>query len=67
MSGPLYPDVVVQLTGQDGNAGAIMGRVSEALRRGGAPREEIDRYRRESMSGDYANLLRVAAEWVDVS
>lgn len=28
-----YPDVTVQLSGEDGSAFAIMGRVSEALRR----------------------------------
>lgn len=67
MSEPLYPDVHVQLTGRDGNAGSIMGRVVEALRRAGAPAEDIARYRRESMSADYANLLRVAGEWVNIS
>lgn len=63
---PKYPDVEVQLVGQDGNAGAIMDRVVRALRAAKVPRETIDEYRRESMAGDYANLLRVAEEWVYV-
>lgn len=62
-----YPDVQVQLVGEDGNAFAIMGAVSKALRRAGVPKEEIDQYRAESMSGDYDNLLSVAMQWVDVS
>lgn len=73
---PKYPDVFVQLTGQDGNAFAIMGAVSEALRRElrdpsygmstDEVRAEINAYKAESMSGDYDNLLRVAMSWVDV-
>jgi hypothetical protein len=62
-----YPDVHVQLTGQDGNAYAIMGAVGKALRRAGASAEEIKQYQDESMSGDYDNLLRVAMAWVNVS
>ena len=61
-----YPDIEVQLTGQDGNAFAIMGRVSEALRRAGVPQSEIGEYHEESMSGDYDHLLRTAMKWVTV-
>jgi hypothetical protein len=35
MSEPKYPDVSVRLVGEDGNAFAIMGRVSAALRDAG--------------------------------
>lgn len=62
-----YPEVEVQLTGNDGNAFSIMGAVSKALRRGGATAEEIEQYMTESMSGDYNNLLRVAMRWVNVN
>ncbi len=41
MSEPKYPDVTVELTGQDGNMFMIGGRVGAALRRSGVPREEI--------------------------
>lgn len=61
-----YPEVQVQLTDVDGNAFAIMGAVAKALRRHGVPAEEIEQYRKESMSGDYDNLLVTAMEWVDV-
>jgi hypothetical protein len=61
-----YPEIEVQLTGQDGNAFAIMGAVSTALRKGGVSKEEINEYTSESMSGDYANLLATAVRWVSV-
>jgi hypothetical protein len=64
---PKYPDIDVQLSGNDGNAFAIMGSVSKALRRAGVSAEEIEQYREESMSGDYDNLLRTAMKWVSVS
>jgi len=66
MSEVKYPEVRVQLVGNDGNAFAIMGAVSSALRRAGVNREEIDQYKKESMSGDYDNLLRTAMKWVEV-
>ena len=62
-----YPEVAVQLTGQDGNPFAIMGAVGRALRRHGVSAEEISEYETESMSGDYDNLLRTAMRWVSVS
>jgi hypothetical protein len=62
---PKY-NITVELVGHDGNAFAIMGRVSHALKEAGAGKEEIDQYMNESMSEDYDNLLRVAMEWVDV-
>lgn len=62
-----YPEVEVELVGQDGNAFAIMGAVSKALRRAGVEKSEIDEYMKESMSGDYDNLLRTAMRWVSVA
>ena len=61
-----YPEVEVQLVGQDGNAFAIMGRVMGALKSAGVSKEEIDQYYAESTSGDYDNLLRTAMAWVSV-
>jgi len=62
---PKY-NVTVQLTGEDGNAFAIMGAVRKALRKAGASTEELNQYSMESMSGDYDNLLRTAMRWVVV-
>ena len=60
-------NVEVQLTGNDGNAFAIMGAVQKALKQAGATRDELDQYMNESMAGDYDNLLRVAMDWVEVN
>jgi len=42
MSDVKYPDVEVQLSGEDGNAFMILGRVSSALRRAGISKDERD-------------------------
>ena len=61
-----YPEVEVPLVGEDGNAFAILGRVSSALRRAGVDKEERDAYYAEATSGDYDHLLRVTMNWVKV-
>jgi hypothetical protein len=62
-----YPEIEVSLVGKDGNAFAIMGEVSKALRKAGVSSDEVNEYTSQSMSGDYENLLRVAMSWVAVS
>jgi hypothetical protein len=61
-----YPEIEVQLSGQDGNAFAVMGAVKQALKRAKVSADEISEYTKQSMSGDYDNLLRVAMSWVTV-
>lgn len=63
---PEFPEIEVQLTGEDGNAFAIMGRVASALRRHGVRLERIAAFRSECMAGDYDNLLRTCVAWVTV-
>jgi len=63
---PKY-QIEVQLSGNDGNAFAIMGAVKKALKSAGASAEEVEQYLAESMAGDYDNLLRVAMDWVEVA
>jgi hypothetical protein len=65
MDDVLYPNVDVTLTGTDGNAFALMGRVTEALRKAGH-RDAVDEFRKEAMSGDYSHLLRTCARYVNV-
>jgi hypothetical protein len=67
MTAPKYPHVRVRLTGKDGNAFAILGRVVNALRRIGVPQQEIDAFLAEAKSGDYDHLLQTCMEWVDVT
>lgn len=63
---PYYPDAYAQLSGNDGNAFAIIASVRRALRRADAPADEINRFQTEATSGDYDHLLRTCAKWVQV-
>jgi len=56
----------VVLIGEDGNAFAILGRVSKALRNAGADQEYINQFRNEATSEDYDHLLATVMEYVDV-
>jgi len=67
MSAIRYPEVHVRLTGTDGNAFSVMGRVSQALARAGVDKEERDVFVAKATAGDYNHLLRTAMRWVDVS
>ena len=62
---PRYPQVQVQLSGEDGNAFAILGRTAAALRQAGVSQEEIDTFFAEATSGDYDHLLQTTMAWVD--
>jgi uncharacterized protein DUF4314 len=64
-SQPRYPEVQVQLSGENGNAFAILGRTAAALRQSGVPQQEIDAFFAEATSGDYDHLLRTTMAWVD--
>lgn len=62
----IYEKISVELTGEDGNAFAIMAKITRALRKGGASDTDIEKYQAESMSGSYDNLLQTAMKWVNV-
>lgn len=62
---PKYPEIEVQLSGTDGNAFAVLGKVTGAMRRAGVPKEERDAFMKEANSGDYDHLLGVCMRWVD--
>ena len=64
--GPKYPDIEVQLTGNDGNAFAILGAVSKAMRRAKVDSKDIDAFMDEATAGDYNHLLQTAMKWVSV-
>lgn len=66
-AGPKYPQVKVKLTGTDGNAFSIMGRVQLAAKRAGVPLADIDAVMEEAMSGDYDHLLATMMKYFDVS
>ncbi len=67
MTTPIHPDIEVQLSGEDGNAFAIMGAVRKAMRRGGCTADEMQAFTDEATSGDYDHLLQTAMRYVEVS
>jgi hypothetical protein len=60
-----HPDVEVQLTGQDGNAFAVLGAVRKALVEAGH-QDEVEAFFAEATSGDYDHLLGTCMRWVTV-
>lgn len=67
MKDPRYPNVKVQLSGEDGNAFAIIGRVALALRRAGVGEKEVDEFKNQAMQSDYDNVLQTCMAWVSVA
>jgi hypothetical protein len=63
---PKFPEVVVQLTGEDGNAFVIIGAVRKAMRLAGVSDEDVEAYTNAAMEGDYNQLLRVTMQTVTV-
>jgi hypothetical protein len=71
---PRYPEIEVELSGEDGNAFAILGRVSAAIKtylrdEGLNPGERMaiaNQFTTEATAGDYDNLLLTCHRWVSV-
>ena len=57
-------NIKVKLVGEDGNAYSILGRVRNALRRGGRP-ELVDEFIKEATSGNYDHLLQTVLDYVE--
>jgi len=66
MAEPKYPDVEVQLSGEDGNAFMMIGKTRSALKRHGVSDEEIEQFSTEATSGDYNNVIATIGRWVEV-
>lgn len=64
-SSPLT-DAVVELTGNDGNAFAILGRVRRAVLRSNHP-ELADQFVQDAIAGDYDHLLATCFVYVTVN
>lgn len=62
---PKFPDVVVPLEGEDGNAFVIASRVRKALERAGH-REEAKTFFADALSSDYMHLLNTVQKYVSI-
>lgn len=67
MSEPKYPHIKVKLTGNDGNAFMILGRIKTEMRRARVPAKEIEEFLDEATSGTYEHLLTTCMKWVRVT
>lgn len=61
-----YPNIKVKLSGTDGNAFALIGKVKQALIKGKVQQEQVNEFVTEAMSGNYNNLLVTCMKWVEV-
>jgi hypothetical protein len=62
-----YPEVLVQLSGNDGNAYSILAAVQSGLKRFGVSKDERDAFFEEATAGDYDALLQTCMRWVRVA
>ncbi len=67
ISGPIFKNITVRLTGKNGNAFGIIGAVKEEMRKNKVSNQIINNFSRKAMSGDYDNLLRVCMKYVNVT
>ena len=66
MSETKYPDITVNIIGQNGNAFYILGICKRAMERAKLPQTEIDSFMSEAMSGGYDHFLATVLAWFAV-
>lgn len=63
---PLFPSVVINLNGYQGNAFYIMGVVVECLYQCGYSYDEIEKVKEDMKSRDYDYLCKIASKYVSL-
>ena len=67
MDTPKYPQVNVNLVGEDGNAFSTLGRCRQAMKSSGIYTEELwQEFHDEATSADYNHLLQTVMKWFSV-
>ena len=61
-----YPEITVQLTGEDGNVMHIIGRCRKEMKKAKCTSEQIDEFTNEMMSGDYDHALQTCIGYFNV-
>lgn len=64
--GPRYPDLTVQLSGEDQNAFAILAKMDRSLAGHGVSQADRIRFRNEATASDYEQLLATCKRWANV-
>lgn len=62
-----YPEIFVDLVGEDGNAFSILGRVNKALKNAHVPADIIAEFNADAQSGDYDHLLQTVMKYVNIN
>ena len=57
----------LKIIGTDGNVFSILGKASIAARKANWPKEKVDKFLAECMSGDYDHVLQMCIEHFEVS
>ncbi len=63
---PKYPEITVQLIGQDSNAYNLLGICRRAMIKNRLPQSEIDTFMQEATSSNYDHLLATVCEYFNV-
>lgn len=63
---PICQNVKVKLTGEDGNAFMIIGRVLQEMRKQKIEQKIVDAFKEEATSADYDNLLKTCIKYVNI-
>lgn len=56
----------LKLIGEDGNVFFILGKAVREARRAGWPEEKIEKFKEDTMSGDYDHALQICMEYFEV-
>lgn len=62
-----YPDIIIPMVGEDGNAFSILGRCLKAMRKANLEQSERDKFQEEATSGNYDHLVQTVMKWFEVS
>lgn len=62
---PKYPNIMVRLSGTDGNAFSLLGLCKTEARKAGLPQEQIAAFFDEATASDYNHLLATCMRWFD--
>lgn len=56
----------LKIIGEDGNVFAILGKAIHTARKAGWSQEQIEKFRKEFMNGDYDHALQTCMDYFDV-
>lgn len=63
---PMYPGIVVKITGEDSHPHSILARAKKAALRGGLSHEHISKYERAALGAGEYGLIAETAAWFAV-